>query len=439
MRDLSKIVSDFLEQQQIPKEAGFLLAVSGGLDSMLLTELFVQSGLSPAIAHCNFMLRGEDADKDQHFVKSYAQHHSLSFFTTNFDTKSYSAKYGFSIQMAARELRYDYFKTLMQENNFDYLVTAHHADDSLETILLNLGRGTGLLGLSGISGNRNQILRPLLSFSKTEIENMARSLNLTWREDASNAKTDYQRNYIRHKVLPVFKENFPGFEKSFDKTQNQLLDESELYSHLIKEKINELEIVGDKTRKLPIKDISEIPGLRSLLHHWLQPFGDFDLTALINCLEGESGRVFDGGAYQLLVDRDFLILKPSEESTTVSYQIHEGETEKNTPLHLTFGTISTESITLHKDKNLALLDKDKLSFPLTLRKWKSGDYFIPLGMKGKKKLSDFLIDQKVNRFEKDNTWVLTSGNEIAWVVNHRIDDRFKISDATKTAYFARLI
>lgn len=439
MKNLSQIISDFLEQQNMPKDAGILLAVSGGVDSLLLAELFVQSGIKPAIAHCNFKLRGVDADQDQRFVKDYAQKHGLRFFTTNFDTKKYSTDHGISIQMAARELRYNYFRALMDEHNLDYLATAHHADDSLETILLNLGRGTGLQGLSGISPNRNMVLRPLLPFSKNEIESMARSLDLQWREDASNAKTDYQRNYIRHKVLPVFKENFPGFEKSFDKTQRQLQDESELFSHLIQEKIAELEVVEHQTRKLPIAEVSNTPGVQSLLHFWLQPYGEFDLTSIINCLQRESGKVFENGRYQLLVDRDFLILQKCKEVKDESFHIEETTEEIKTPLSILFESLPIENHELIRDKSIAMLDKDKLTFPLTLRRWKAGDNFIPLGMKGKKKLSDFFIDQKVNRFEKDNSWVLTSGNDIVWVINHRIDDRFKISDDTKTVYFARLI
>lgn len=439
MKNLSQIISDFLEQQQIPKDAGILLAVSGGVDSLLLVELFVQSGLKPAIAHCNFKLRGVDADQDQRFVKDYAQKHGLRFFTTNFDTKKYSTDHGISIQMAARELRYEYFRALMEEHNLDYLATAHHADDSLETILLNLGRGTGLQGLSGISPNRNKVLRPLLPFSKNEIESMARSLDLQWREDASNAKTDYQRNYIRHKVLPVLKENFPGFEKSFDKTQRQLQDESELFSHLIQEKIAELEVVEHQTRKLPIAEISNIPGVKSLLHFWLQPYSEFDLTSIVDCLQGESGKVFENGRYQLLVDRDFLILQKCKEVKDESFHIEETTEEIKTPLPILFESLPIENHELIRDKSIAMLDKDKLTFPLTLRRWQAGDNFISLGMKGKKKLSDFFIDQKVNRFEKDNSWVLTSGNDIVWVINHRIDDRFKISDDTKTVYFARLI
>lgn len=406
---------------------------------MLLAELMIQAGLKPALAHCNFQLRNEDADGDQQFVKSYAESNSLDFFTTNFDTKTYALQKGISIQMAARELRYSFFEEVMTANNLDYLCTAHHADDSLETILLNLGRGTGLPGLSGIPPKRGNILRPLYKFTKAEITDLANELKLEWREDVSNTKTDYQRNYLRHKVIPTFKENFPGFDTGFSKTQDQLLNDTQLFQQLIQEKITSLETTAGSEKRMNIKALTSTPGYSSILHHWLLPYGQFDLQSIIACLEGESGRMFANDAYQILIDRTEIIVKPKSESENGTFQIQETDKEINEPIGLTLSKTEAENFVINKDKSIGALDADKLQFPLTLRKWKEGDYFYPLGMKGRKKLSDFFTDQKLNLFEKEDIWVLTSGGDIVWITGHRIDDRFKISDKTKTVYIARLI
>lgn len=438
MYSLPHIIPHFLKSYHIEDSSTFLIACSGGIDSIVLAELFVQAGLKPSLAHCNFMLRGKDADGDQLFVENYAKEKALPFFTKNFDTKAYAEKNGISIQMAARDLRYAYFDELMQDQNLTYLCTAHHADDSLETILLNLGRGTGLTGLTGMKPKRENILRPLLDFTKKEVIELAHELKLSWREDASNAKTDYQRNYIRHKVTPVFKNNFPGFDKGFKSTSHQLINDGELFQFLLEEKIQSLIIEEHDQQKMPISELMKIDGFQSLLHHWLKAFGTFDLSAIENCLNGESGRVFANENYELLVDREFLFLRKVKIEQKENFSINEGDQKLDAPISLTFGEFSADNFEIPRSKEVAALDKSKLRFPLTVRKWKNGDSFYPLGMKGKKKLSDFFIDQKLNLYQKDDIWLLLSGDDIVWVINHRIDDRYKISDTTKSVYFARL-
>jgi len=439
MKSPSSIVIQFFEDYSIAADSGFLIACSGGVDSMVLTELMRTAGVNPTLAHCNFKLRGADANADQDFVRNYANKHNLPFHTADFTTEAYSQKHGISIQMAARDLRYAFFEKIMEQYNLNYLLTAHHADDNLETILLNLGRGTGLPGLSGIAPSRNHILRPMLTLTKAEIVELAKEMNLKWREDASNKKEDYQRNYIRHKVAPVFKDNFPGFDKRFKNTQNQLQQDAHLFNHLLKSSLKNLEIKEGEVRKIKIADLLEIPGYLSLLHHWLQPYGIFDLIAIRNSMGGESGRIFAGTTHDLLVDRAYLILQERQNLDDKTFQLHEADFIINTPFGLELEQMSSSGFSIPRERNVAALDKDKLQFPLQLRRWQHGDSFVPIGMKGQKKVSDFLIDAKVNRFEKENTWVLLSENEIVWVVNHRIDDRYKISNTTKTVYFARLI
>lgn len=438
MYNLPNIIPEFLKAHHIDDSSKFLIACSGGVDSMMLAELFVQAGLKPALAHCNFMLRGDDADDDQKFVENYAKEKGLPLYTKNFDTTAFAKEKRISIQMAARDLRYTYFAFLQQTHSLEYLCTAHHADDSLETILLNLGRGTGLSGLSGMKPKRENILRPLLGFTKSELIEIADSLQLTWREDASNSKTDYQRNYIRHKVAPVFKDNFPGFDTGFKNTSKQLINDDALLNYLLSEKIQSLVVEENDLLKMPIAELLKIKGYHSLLHHWLKPYGNFDLASITASLEGKSGRVFANGQHELLVDRDFLILRQAKQDKNKAYYIIEGEEILESPFSLLLGEISAEDFEISRSSKHAAFDKDKLQFPLKLRKWKNGDSFYPLGMKGKKKLSDFFIDQKLNLYEKEDIWIMLSGDDIIWVINHRIDDRYKISETTKSVYFARL-
>ncbi len=438
MLNFSNIIPRFLKSHYIDDSSKFLIACSGGVDSMVLTELFVQAGLKPALAHCNFMLRGADANADQRLVENYARQNGLPFYTKNFDTSAYAKEHGISIQMAARDLRYAYFEEILKQHNIDYLCTAHHADDSLETILLNLGRGSGIAGLTGMKPKRDSLLRPLLNLTKSAVVEIAHELKLSWREDASNDKTDYQRNYIRHKVVPIFKQNFPGFDSAFANTSKQLIHDGALYQFLLDEKINALIIQEGELLKMPIASLVKMQGYPSLLHHWLKPYGNFDLDAIENSLNGKSGRVFAIGEHELLADREFLILRTAQHTQEEVYTLEENEWELSEPFPLFFEEISAGEFKIPISKKYAAFDKEKLQFPLTIRKWKNGDYFYPLGMKGKKKLSDFFVDQKLNLFEKEDAWIMLSGDDIIWVINQRIDDRFKISDTTKTVYFARL-
>ncbi|WP_417613096.1 tRNA lysidine(34) synthetase TilS [Owenweeksia hongkongensis] len=438
MYNLPNIIPQFLKAHNIDDSSRFLIACSGGVDSMVLAELFVQAGQKPALVHCNFMLRGDDADGDQVFVENYAKDKGLTFYTKNFDTTAFAKEKGISIQMAARDLRYSYFASLLKNHHLKFLCTAHHADDSLETILLNLGRGTGLSGLSGMKPRRDNILRPLLHLTKGEIIEIAHSLQLAWREDASNTKTDYQRNYIRHKVAPVFKENFPGFDTGFKNTSKQLINDDALFNFLLNEKVQSLLIKDGNLLKMPIAELLKIKGYPSFLHYWLKPYGNFDLPSIIESLNGKSGRVFVSGQHELLVDRDFLILRQAKQEKNHTYFINEGDEILKVPFLLTTGKISASDFEISRNRKHAAFDKDKLQFPLKLRRWKNGDSFYPIGMKGKKKLSDFFIDQKLNLYEKEDIWIMLSGDDIIWVINHRIDDRYKISETTKSVYFARL-
>ena len=438
MQALELSVRHFFENH-LPAESKLLLACSGGVDSMVLLHVLLQLGYKPAIAHCNFGLRGKDADEDALFVKEFASTHRLTYFSKKFDTTAFANKYGISIQMAARELRYDFFDEVLKNNKLDILCTAHHADDSLETILLNLGRGTGFNGLAGIKPLSGNIARPLWQCGKEDILKYANKHKIEWREDASNEKDSYQRNFLRHQVIPKMKENFPHFESSFGRSLQWLFEDRQLFENLLSRQLNELVQNEGSLEKVEIPALLETGQAEALLRHWLSPKALFDWASVYRSLSGESGLMFKAGNYRLLRDREFLILSNTEKKASEEYEISLAQDSVNAPLALEMQKIPNDNFQLKPDKKTAALDFGLLKFPLKVRRWHTGDSFFPLGMKGRKKLSDYFIDRKYSRFEKENTWLLCSDNEIVWIIGERIDDRFKITNTTKTVYFVRLL
>lgn len=431
-------LAQFFEEHTGGTKPKLLLACSGGIDSMVLAHMLLQQSYKPAIAHCNFKLRAE-ADADEEWLKNWAQQHNLEFFSTSFATAEYAGKKGISTQMAARELRYNFFDELMEEHWFEYLLTAHHADDSLETIFLKLSRKPELLSLAGIRPRKGKILRPLWLMSRSEIKDYAKKHQLSWREDASNADVYYQRNRLRHQVIPDLKNALPQLHDNWSAGVSQLHNDRLLLEQLIHEKIESLvEREGEK-QKLKTAHLKALPGAESFLHHWLKPYGNFDIEAIAGAADSFSGKEFRSESHLLLLHRGELILSPLELVDEQQYYIRENDEHILKPVHLQMEKLSPEAFTLNQSPHTAALDFDKLHFPLTLRRWKAGDRFVPLGMKGHKKLSDFFIDASYSRSEKENTWLLCSGKEIAWVVGQRIDDRFKLSDQTKSIYFVRIL
>lgn len=418
-------------EENLPFLAGkkLLLATSGGIDSMVLVDLFNQLDYTIAMAHCNFGLRGNESDGDEKFIIDYAQKNNIELFVTHFDTNKYAEEFKLSIQIAARRLRYNWFYELMEQNSFDYLLTAHHLDDSIETFLINLTRGTGLDGLTGIPQQNDKIVRPLLPFSRNEIEQYANENNITWREDSSNASDKYLRNKLRHDVVPVLKSLNPSFPESFQDTLNHLKQSQSLaddaailvYKQVVSEQYNQ--------KLIDISKLKRLPNYKAYLYQWLAPLGFTAWEDIYNLTEAQSGKQVLANGYRLLKDRELLILEPVEESVTNVYEIPEGATEISQPFAMRLTNVNK---TLKKYANNAIyVDADTLKFPLFARKWIEGDYFCPAGMKGqKKKVSKYFKDEKMSLSEKEKTWLLCSGNQIVWIINKRADERFKVTDKT---------
>ena len=410
------------------EKSKFIIAISGGLDSVVLTHLCHKMKLNFALAHCNFNLRRDESDADEDFVLLLAEDLNLEVFIESFETETYAKEQQLSVQMAARELRYNWFNDLVIQLGFDYVLTAHHADDNLETFLINLTRGTGLEGLTGIPEINGNIVRPLLAFSRQELEVYANNNHIKWREDSSNITTKYLRNKIRHDVIPVLKEINPQLLQNFNKTISFLQDSNEIIEDRIVEIQKKVVSVEDEMIRLNIKKIQKLSNPKAYLFQLLKDFNFTewdDVTALLNA---QSGKQVFSETHRLLKDRAYLLLTERDSKSGDSISISEEDKHVATA----FGTLFFDEADaiFGKRTEVIFVDKDKLKFPLTLRKWNEGDYFYPFGMKGKKKLSKFLKDEKCSLIEKEQTWVLISGNDMVWVVGKRADDRFKVTENT---------
>ncbi|MDT0688208.1 tRNA lysidine(34) synthetase TilS [Salegentibacter sp. F188] len=403
-----------------------LLAVSGGLDSVVLAYLCKAAKLEFSIAHCNFNLRGEESDGDEDFVIDLADELEVEVFIQNFDTEAFAEEAKISIQMAARELRYNWFRELSDTLKFEYILTAHHANDELETFLINLVRGTGLEGLSGILIENDKIVRPMLNFTRKEIETYARDNNIKWREDSSNASTKYLRNKIRHNVVPVLEELNPQLLQGFLQTQAHLKESEALIEDYISLIYPKVVKSGKFGYMLDIEYLKKIPNTKAILYQLLKSFGFTEWDDVHNLLDAQPGKIVYSEDYRLIKDRETLILTEINHTEDKIYNVTEGEEVVMLPMgRVCFRDV--EEIDENRDNTRIFVAKEKLQFPLKIRKWKIGDYFYPFGMKGRKKISDFFKDKKMSLPEKENTWLLCSGEEIVWVINYRADDRFAIT------------
>lgn len=407
-----------------------LLAVSGGLDSMVLVHLFQQLNYEIVVLHCNFQLRGLESFEDQQFIQEYSNTNAIPFVFTQFDTEAFAADFKVSIQVAARELRYSWFYEQLAIQKGDFILTAHHADDNLETFLINLSRGTGLEGLTGIPAQNEKVIRPLLSFSRQQIEEYASVNKLKWREDSSNASDKYLRNKIRHHLVPLLKELNPNFISSFEKTQSFLSEAQELvddaaimvYQQVAREEGED--IYFDLVRLL------QLPNYSSYLYQWLKEFGFTAWDDIYELVDGQSGKQVLAPYFRLIKDRDCLILSPlPSQENQQEFKIESIESKVKFPLNLDFSTVS--KIGVASDSTI-FVDQDKLVFPLTLRHWNEGDVFQPFGMEGKsKKVSKLFKDEKLSLIDKEKVWLLCSNNQVVWVVGIRQDERFKIDTNSK--------
>ncbi len=406
-----------------------LVACSGGLDSVVLSRLLKELQINISLAHCNFSLRRNESDEDEKFVLSLADKLSIPIFNKKFDTKSFSEKNGVSTQMAARELRYQWFDELCKEHSFDYLVTAHHLDDDLETFFINLSRGTGLRGLTGIPSISEQVVRPLINFPREEILLYAKEKDIPWREDSSNKKTDYLRNKIRLEVIPNLKEADANLLKGFQKTQDNLQESLLLVNDYMALIRNLVMYETDDGLVIDSNKLQDLPNTKALLFELLSPFGFTAWDDISNILDAQSGKQIFSKEYRLIKNRNSLLLVKKFKTESVEcYYIKKEDNFLDVPILLKIENVEKISEYL---PNTAYIDTDKLVFPLKLRKYVKGDYFFPFGMKGKKKLSKFFKDEKLSLVAKEKIWVLLSDKKIVWVVGIRSDNRFKIDNQTK--------
>ncbi|MGK0414458.1 MAG: tRNA(Ile)-lysidine synthase [Polaribacter sp.] len=411
------------------KDKKILIAISGGLDSVVLTHLFSELKYAISLAHCNFQLRGAASDLDEEFVYNLSQKTSNQIFIKKFKTEEYTKKHQLSTQIAARELRYYWFQEIIQQHQFDFVLTAHHADDNLETFLINLTRGSGLDGFTGIPAINGNIIRPLLPFSRAEILTYAQENDIHWREDASNASTKYIRNKIRHQVVPVLKEINPSLLSSFGKTLKNLQESQQILEDRIddvsKEVLKPFDCAqGDCSINLSINKINELSTPKAYLYQLLKAYNFTEWNDVYNLLSAQSGKQVFSKTHRLLKDRDFLIVSKLDFSTALemTFEIQEDELEITKPISLTFEKVKEKST---ENKQTIYVDKGLLKYPLIVRKWQNGDYLYPTGMEGKKKLSKFFKDEKFSLIEKENTWLLCSAEDkLIWVINHRQDRRF---------------
>ena len=407
------------------KESSLLLAVSGGLDSMVLINLCEILDLNISLAHCNFKLRDNESDGDERFIKDFCKSHNLEIFTTHFETETFAQTSKQSIQMAARQLRYGWFESLQNQQGFEYVLTAHHADDNLETVLINLSRGTGLEGLTGIPEINGSIVRPLLKFSREEIHSYATQEKISWREDSSNESTKYMRNNLRHTIIPHLKKLNPSFIDSFQTTQNHLKDtQSILDDYMLEVEDRVIESIDEDQIVYNIDQLQTLNNPKAYLYQLLKTYNFTDWTQITALLVAQSGKQITSSTHRLLKNRSELILSQLNTPSEVSILIEASETNVSIlgqPFDLKLEVTTFIESIFEGD---LYLDFESLDLPLRLSHGKAGDYFYPSGMNGKKKLSKYFKDEKLSLVDKENTLVIYSGEAVVWIVGRRADQRF---------------
>lgn len=412
------------------KDSRLIIAISGGVDSVVLCHLCKKLNLDFALAHCNFNLRGEESNADEDFVLELAEQLDVEVFIQNFDTQAYADENKRSIQMAARELRYDWFAELAEQLKFDYILTAHHVDDNLETFLINFTRGTGLNGLTGIPVVKGNIVRPILSFSREQIEVYARENSISWREDSSNSSRKYLRNKLRHEVVPILKEINPNLLDSFQNTLENLNDTADIVEESLNAVAKRAIVdIDENGITYKISEFKKVNNPKAYLFEMFKDFGFTEWNDIVGLLDAQSGKRVMSNTHRLIKHREFFILTEIKSKGHKSISISKTDTAIETPLGIL--SFDEADAIVNAIKNIIYVDSETLSFPLELRLWKEGDFFYPAGMTGKKKISKYLKDEKLSLVEKENTWVLTSEENILWVVGKRGDNRFRVTDRTK--------
>ncbi len=411
-----------------------LLAVSGGIDSVVICYLFKKIGYPFAIAHCNFQLRGVESKEDERFVKSLATELNVPFHHISFNTNQLAKAQKLSIQEIARNLRYEWFSKTIKEFDYQYIATAHHLNDSIETVLYNLTKGCGIHGLHGILPQKGLLIRPLLFATKQEITELARKNNWSYREDSSNQLDKYSRNKIRHHIVPTLEQINPSFLHTFQQNISRFQEVETIYNQAITNYQSLLCHEENKWLYIDILKLGTLEAKTTILYEILKPYGfQNDIVAqIIQTLNGISGKQFYSKTHVALLDRTHLIVKPIQEIVQKSYSITQETNLLETPDYKLAISIKEGNKQLNYALHIGYFDLETLKFPLTLRQWKQGDMFQPFGMNGQhKKVSALLKDLKLSLFEKEKVWVLLSNNKICWVLNYRMDERFKITGKTK--------
>ncbi len=436
-------------EQKFPflKKEKVLIAISGGVDSVVLTHLLSKLGYDMALAHCNFKLRGAESDKDEVFVKNLGEQLQIKTFTTSFDTEKEATERGISIQMSARELRYQWFEELMKKHSYAFVLTAHHKNDVLETFLLNAVRGTGLSGLVGIPEQNGTIIRPLLPFSREEIKTFAVENQLKWREDQSNASVKYSRNKLRHQVIPILQEINVGLDKTFERTIENLKETQSIVEDAVARVKNEVLKEDNDTVVISIEKLRQFNHPKAYLFELLKSYSFTEWNDVAHLLEAQTGKQVLSKTHRILKNRDSLLITPLKSTIEEVFYIEKEQEKIEVPIPMSFEyqqlifdgkNNQTPFSEWLLDTDFMLFDAEKLTFPLELRKWREGDYFYPIGMKGKKKISKYFKDEKFSQYEKEQTWLLCSSDAVVWVVGHRMDERFKVTSQTSELFKIKL-
>lgn len=434
---LNKVKRYIAQNQLFEQSDRLIVGLSGGADSIALINILIDLNYDCVAAHCNFHLRGEESDSDAAFVAEWCASRNIPLATIDFDTNKYALENKISIEMAARDLRYSWFKEICAKYNASYIAVAHHQDDSIETLLINLVRGTGISGLRGIVPKNGNVVRPLLSMSRDEIEKYLADLSISYRTDSTNLEDIYTRNYIRLNLLPSLEKINPSVKESIARTAQNLSEVEKVYRNAIEKDIK----MVLSNNKINIDKLLQTASPKSLLFEILFPLGFSSsvIDDVKDSIDSISGKIFYSNSHRLIRDRDAFVIDelPKYEEDRKTYTIDEGDTQLTLPMDMII-TIKPYPVEIKKSSKYLYVDADMISFPLMLRKWKLGDWFIPFGMKGRKKLSDFFTDQKLSVKEKEEVWILTSGEDIVWVVGNRSDNRFRVSNSTKRVFVIEL-
>ena len=417
-----------------------LVGLSGGADSVALLGVLVRLGYPCRALHCNFHLRGDESDRDEAFARQFADSLGVPFLKVDFDTRGYAAIHQESIEMAARSLRYRWFEEQRQAFDAEAIAVAHHRDDSVETLLMNLLRGSGIRGLGGIRPRNGQVVRPFLAVSRAEIEEWLQTQGWGYVTDSSNLSDAYTRNFIRLRVLPLLEQLNPAARETIARSAAHLSAAEQLYAYTVEEARKAVFVTADS---LSIEALMRYPSPETLLYEWLRPLGFSRIVVgeLFESLTGLSGKQFYSATHQVLKDRDRLYIAPLQEpSAWQPIEIPVATGELTQPLRLSFQLMErTSDFQLERASDTAYFDAEKLPGRLTLRLPQTGDWFVPFGMRGRKKLSDYFADQKMNRWEKLRQPLLCAGESIVWVVGRRADDRFRVGEETKMIFSVKKI